>query len=232
MRSHNARRHVKPMGTKVEDLVRQIRTEASAQGAGAPDKLGSVGSANGDLDRLHAGVATARRAQDRLPPVTTYRRGFVARLELWVKRKLKTATRWFTWEQANFNAATVTSLESTERLLAQLEAGLSDLRSSIQGRELAESDASIAAVDARLAKLESTVQSLLAEIQLEQTEQTRRIDLLIEEQRVCFRQLALEISETAIVSDRARRNLEMQLAELSQRLDEANQKEKAATDGR
>lgn len=219
------------MGTKVDDLVRQIRIEASAQGAGSPDKLASLGSANGDLDRLRAGVVTARRAQDRLPPVTTYRRGFVARLELWVKRKLKTATRWFTWEQANFNAATVTSLESTARLLAQLETGLSDLRSSIHSRELAEPDASIAAIDARLAKLESGVQSLLTEIQSERTEQTRRIDLLIEEQRVCFRQLALEVSETAIVSDRAKRNLEMQLAELSQRLDEMGMKQ-AASKGR
>ena len=220
------------MGTKVDDLVRQIRTEASAQGAGSPEKLAARGSANGDLDRLHAGVVNARRAQNQLPPVTTYRRGFIARLELWVKGKLKNATRWFTWEQANFNAATVTSLESTQRLLAQLEAGLSDLRSSIHGREFSQNDGSNADIDARLSKLENSVQSLLKEIQSERAEQTRRIDLLIEEQRVCFRQLALEISETAVVSDRAKRNLEMQLAELSRRLDETDQKEKAATDGR
>ena len=220
------------MGTKVDDLVRQIRTEASAHGAGSPEKLASLGSVNGDLDRLRAGVVIARRAQDRLPPVITYRRGLVARLELWVKRKLKSATRWFTWEQANFNAATVTSLESTAKLLAQLDAALSDLRAGIHAGELAKPEGSMAAVEARLAKLESNVQSLLTEIQSERTEQSRRIDLLFEEQRVCFRQLALEVSETAVVSDRARRNLEMQLAELSRRLDEANQKEKAATDGR
>lgn len=220
------------MGTKVDDLVRQIRTEASAQGAGAPDKLGSTGSANGDLERLRAGVANARRAQDQLPPVTTYRRGLISRLELWVKRKLKTATRWFTWEQTNFNAATVTSLESTAKLLAQIEAGLSDLRSRIHGGALAEPDAAIAAVDARLAKLESSVQSLLAQIQSERTEQTRAIDSLIEEQRVCFRQLALEISETAIVSDRGKRNLQRQLDELTRQLAESNEKEKAATEGR
>lgn len=219
------------MGTKVDDLVRQIRTEASAQGAGAPDRLAPLGSANGDLERLRAGVVTARRAQDQLPPVNTYRRGFIARLELWVKRKLKIATRWFTWEQANFNAATVTSLESTAKLLAQLEAGLSDLRASTHGRELAEPDASIAAVDARLAELESSVQALLTHIQSAHTEQTRTIDLLIEEQRVCFRQLALEISETAIVSDRAKRNLEMQITELSRRLDEIGM-EQAASKGR
>lgn len=219
------------MGTKVDDLVRQIRTEASVQGAGSPDKLVSLAGANGDLDRLRAGVVTARRTQDLLPPVTTYRRGVVARLELWAKRKLKTATRWFTWEQTNFNAATVTSLESTANLLAQLEAALSDLRAGIHGRELAKPDTSTAAVDARLAKLESSVQSLLTEIQYDKTEQTRRMDLLIEEQRVCFRQLALEISETAIVSDRAKRNLEMQLAELSRRLDEMGM-EQAASKGR
>lgn len=220
------------MGTKVDDLVRQIRTEASAQGASSPEKSGSLGSANGDLDRLHAGVVNARRAQDQLPPVTTYRRGFVARLELWVKRKLKNATRWFTWEQANFNAATVTSLESTQRLLAQLEAGLADLRASIHGREYTESAGARADVEARLAKLENSVQSLLKEIRTERAEQTRRIDLLIEEQRVCFRQLALEISETAVVSDRAKRSMELRLAELSRRLDETDQKERAATDGR
>lgn len=220
------------MGTKVDDLVRQIRTEASAQGAGSPDKLMSLGSANGDSDRLRAALATARRAQDRLPPVTSYRRGFVARLELWVKRKLKTATRWFTWEQVNFNTATVTSLESTAKLLGQLEAGLSDLRSSIQRHQPGEPDASIAGVDARLAKLESTVQSLLTEIQSERTEQARRIDLLIAEQRVCFRQLALEISETAVVSDREKRNLEMKIAELERRLDETSTKRQAASEGR
>jgi len=220
------------MGTKVDDLVRRIRTEASAQGAGASDKSAAFSSVNGDLDRLHAGVVSARRAQNQLPPITTYRRGLVARLELWVKGKLKNATRWFTWEQANFNAATVTSLESIQRLLAQLEAGLSDLRSSIRGREFTENDGSTAEVDARLAKLESSVQSLLKEIESQRVEQTRRIDLLIEEQRACFRQLALEISETAVVSDRAKRNVEMKVAELSRRLDETDQKEKAATDGR
>lgn len=220
------------MGTKVDDLVRQIRTEASAQGAGASDKATTPGSANGDLERLRAGVVTARRAQDRLPPVTSYRRGLISRLELWVKRKLRTATRWFTWEQTNFNAATVTSLESTAKLLAQLEAGLSDLRARVQGGELAEPDASMAAVDARLAKLESSVQSLLTQIQTERTEQTRAIDLLIQEQRVCFRQLALEISETATVSDRGKRNLQRQLDELTRQLAESNEKEKAATEGR
>ncbi|MFZ0751387.1 MAG: hypothetical protein WAM70_18635, partial [Pyrinomonadaceae bacterium] len=118
------------------------------------------------------------------------------------------------------------------KLLAQLEAGLSDLRSRIRGGELAQPDASIAAVDARLAKLESSVQSLLTQIQSERAEQTRAIDLLIEEQRVCFRQLALEISETAVVSDRGKRNLQRQLDELTRQLAESNEKEKAATEGR
>ena len=220
------------MGMQADDLVQQIRSEAHAQLKRPHDRSSSFPNGSGDLESLRAALAAARRAQDQLPPVTTYRRGVIARVELWVKRQLKSATRWFTWEQANFNAATVSSIESTVTLLAHLERGLSELRSSIQVDEgFPERKETIATVDARLAALESSVQSLLTEIQSERAEQTRRIDLLIEEQRVCFRQLALEISETAIVSDRAKRNLEMQVTELSRRLDETSI-EKAAGKGR
>lgn len=219
------------MGMKVDDLVRQIRTEAN-QTARSSDDLMATAGAPAELEKLRAAAVTARRAQDQLPPIRTYRSGFVARLELWVKLRLKRATRWFTWEQANFNAATVTSIESTERLLTSLKRELSELRSSAHGGEDSAEPARLsAAVNARLAALESNVQALLTEVQSELAEQSRRIDLLTEEHRVCFRQLALEISETAIVSDRAKRNLEMQITELSRRLEEMKI-EKAAGQGR
>jgi hypothetical protein len=217
------------MGMKVDDLVQQIRTEASAQRGRSPDH---IVRANGDLEKLHAALVTARRAQDQLPPVMTYRRGLIARLELWLKSKLKSATRWFTWEQANFNAATITSLESTARLLTQLEAALSEMHSpNIDDERRATHDRSIATVEARLGALETSIQTLLAEIRAERSAQSRRIDLLIEEQRVCFRQLALEISETAIVSDRGKRNLQSQIDELSRRF-EAGPEETPAVEHR
>jgi hypothetical protein len=129
---------------------------------------------------MQAALATARRAQDQLPPVLTYRRGLIAGFELWVKRTLKTATRWFTWEQANFNAATVTSLDSTAKLLAQVGRELSELRSSIANQaEAGEKDGSIPRVPARLAALEETVQALATEIHAERAEHSKRIDLLM-----------------------------------------------------
>lgn len=223
------RDEVTSMGMQVDDLVHRIRTEASAQRGRSAD---GIVRANGELEKLHAALVAARRAQDQLPPVMTYRRGFIARLELWMKRRLKSATRWFTWEQANFNTATVTSLESTARLLTQLEAALSELRANAShGEDRRSQDPSVAAVEARLLALETGIQTLLAELRAERSEQSRRIDLLIEEQRVCFRQLALEISETATVSDRGKRNLQSQLDELARRFEEGPE-EKTAAEGR
>lgn len=45
-----------------------------------------------------------------------------------------------------------------------------------------------------------------------------RIQHLLDEQRVCFRQLSLKTSEEAVLADRARRATELRLEELAQRL--------------
>ena len=57
------------------------------------------------LARLEAHLTTTSRAWDRLPPVSSNRSGMAARLELWLKARLKSLSRWFTWEQINFNSA-------------------------------------------------------------------------------------------------------------------------------
>jgi len=57
------------------------------------------------LARLEAHLTTTSRAWDRLPPVFSNRSGMAARLELWLKARLKSLSRWFTWEQINFNSA-------------------------------------------------------------------------------------------------------------------------------
>ncbi len=86
-------------------------------------------------------------------------------------------------------------------------------------------------LEARLVKLEDSLQSLINQIQTELGEHARRVDLLIDEQRVCFKQLALEISETAIVSDRGKRSLQKQLDDLTRRFDETKQTETPITGG-
>ena len=50
-----------------------------------------------------------------------------------------------------------------------------------------------------------------------QAELRERVDGLLEEQRVCFKQLSLEAGELAVTHDRARRQLEARLEALENR---------------
>jgi hypothetical protein len=43
--------------------------------------------------------------------------------------------------------------------------------------------------------------------------------LLLDEQRACFKQLRLEISETGVVADRAKRNVQLRLEELNRQIE-------------
>ena len=53
-----------------------------------------------------------------------------------------------------------------------------------------------------------------------QHEQRDRIEQLLAEQRVCFKQLTLAHNEEAVLADRARRSAELRLEELGRRLEE------------
>ena len=52
------------------------------------------------------------------------------------------------------------------------------------------------------------------------SELRERVQHVAEEQRVCFKQVALEISEAAVLEDRARRKTEALLEELRDRVSE------------
>jgi hypothetical protein len=204
------------MGAQVDELVEQIRVEADAhvrqenRGVEQPN-----GSATAELDRLRANLAVVRRAQDRLPPVTSHRRGRMARFELWIKRGLKRATRWFTWEQTNFNAATSASLANIVAILSQIEKNITDLPDSIDRNEKVTDENTKSEIEMRLGDIERQLRTVLTLIESRGSTQP-----LPEEQRVCFRQLELQISEAAVVSDRARRNFQAQIDGLARRLDE------------
>ena len=86
------------------------------------------------LDRLSAELAVTARAWDRLPPLISNRRGSLSRIEIWLKKNFKPLTRWFTWEQVNFNAAvhhalleTLAALRAQQEELAVLRRSLTDL---------------------------------------------------------------------------------------------------------
>jgi hypothetical protein len=204
------------MGAQVDELVEQIRVEADAhltrENRGVQQRNGSAAA---ELDRLRANLAIARRAQDHLPPVTSNRHGRIARLELWIKQGLKRATRWFTWEQTNFNAATSAALANVAAILSQLEKNSCELRDGVDRGENVTDGLSNSEIETRLGDIERQLRAVVTLI-----ESRESIQLLREEQRVLFKQLGLQISEAAVISDRVKRNLQMQLDELARRLDD------------
>jgi hypothetical protein len=101
------------------------------------------------LARIEASLGVAERARSRLPPVASDRRGWAARLELWVKRRLARATNWFTWEQINYNSAVLDALRSAHALLAAQGEREAELRARLDAIERELRARKVAAVEAR-----------------------------------------------------------------------------------
>src|SRR5437588_2726758 len=128
------------------------------------------------LARLQANLSTTERAWSRLPPVLSYRRGLPARVELWLKRQIKRAAHWFTWEQVNFNSAAhhaldaahhalsdaLDALDAHERALAAHEQALLDVRDTLSHLQ-SDSEANAARISELHARLASNVEQLRAE---------------------------------------------------------------------
>jgi hypothetical protein len=129
---------------EVENTLREIRERVRAEAAArAPVVARTALSAGAEADaavdpalsRLEANLATAERAWSRLPPLVSYRRGSGARLELWLKRQIKRATHWFTWEQINFNSAAYHALRDTHAALFAIRSEVATLRAELAAHE-------------------------------------------------------------------------------------------------
>jgi hypothetical protein len=229
---------------EVESILRDIREQvheneernAKARAVTAINETHSNAASNGQGplgDRqeplpIDTQLSTIARAWDRLPPVVSDRRGWTARLELWIKGHAKNAMRWFTWEQVNFNAAVHHALQDTQEALTILEQRLESVRLDVRA-ESETRQAERAALEQKTAELNRQVVDLIGkleskhrlelEAQLAQfvQEVRERNDRLVEEQRVCFKQLSLETSETVLMLDRTRRDLESRLDKLAER---------------
>lgn len=187
------------------------------------------------MARIDAYLTTTARAWDRLPPLVTNRSGGLARLELWVKRRFKQATRWYSWEQINFNAAVHHALRDTLDALLDLEKQLGQLRAQMsaemeaRGQQLEQNQVEMmtqrAEIESQRAEME------VYRTQMEAEQRARSLDVKaqladlarelrerdgqrLEEQRVCFKQLSLEMSEAEVLLDRARRDIESRLDKL------------------
>ncbi|HEX3083725.1 MAG TPA: hypothetical protein VHP99_04320 [Pyrinomonadaceae bacterium] len=303
----------------VEAILREIRNRVVSDVRARDSATGIEASSNGSapqpdqiesLTRVSAHLAVTGRSWDRLPPVVSNRHGVPGRIELWIKKKSKPLTRWFTWEQINFNRSVndalcdvVEILKAEAHELASMRARLthemrrefSTLRSGAdeQARRLQDIEARANQTDHALAQVDQSINGLseqnrhgqnrLAEQYLQtrnelkqlmtehsalrgehaslhadhaslyadhaslQTEHAKLANQVIElagqlreedcqiksqqdlevdrrllelaaelkeEQRVCFRQVSLEASESAVIEDRARRALLDRLEQL------------------
>ena len=194
------------------------------------------GSGNAELlNRLSAHLTTTTRAWDRLPPVCSNRTGTAARLELWIKARLKSLSRWFTWEQVNFNAAVHHALSDTLEALRSHEQELMRIRTEARNEaevrlaSLERSEREINALRASIEEQAADVRNLVtqnvaiearvsAQVELNTKEIDERLAALAadlrEEQKVCFKQLSLEATEAAVLEDRGRRAIESRLEKL------------------
>ena len=238
----------------VEAILKEIRNRVVAADQ-ASDTISHSGPSNGSawqssqtesLTRVSAHVGVTGRAWDRLPPVVSDRRGAAARLELWIKRTSKRLTRWFTWEQVNFNRAVKDALADVVEILKADAQELATLRAQLahEARERRELEAAVTRLSDAVSgvtdassnlgiehsKLANQVielaSQLRAEISAGDHQQNQEVDRrlsdlaaeLKDEQRVCFRQLSLESNESAVLEDRARRALLTRLEKLEQAL--------------
>ena len=242
----------------VEAILKEIRNRVVAEGR-APEVTSGSEPSNGSaphsnqsesLARVSAHLAVTTRAWDRLPPVITNRHGTFARLELWLKRASKPLTRWFTWEQINFNRAIKDALTDVVDILKADAQELATLRAQLaqEAKERREVEMRLNAILARVteigdivtgltdagsrfesqqAHLANQVIDLAAQLRAEDQQiktQSQDIDKrlselaaeLKDEQRVCFRQFSLEATESAVLEDRARRELLTRLEKLEE----------------
>lgn len=292
------RNRVRVEGIPSNSIAAPGSNGTSSQEATEPGPLEVAKSQNG-----YVSLSIMARAWDRLPPVVSNRSGTSARLELWVKSKLKSALRWFTWEQVNFNAAThhtflelIESLRTHEQELLRLQHQLkteisnqgadtqvrkqqldsqqkqidsqqqqidsqrselgaqrAELLREIEARrvQLDHQQTSLNSQQVEFNKLQSEINARLTELdthhkriteqQSAEKDETRarveqaieaqqaaaqsqlallvkefreRDERLLDEQRVCFKQLSLELTESQVLQDRARREIESRLTKL------------------
>src|SRR6185503_19546104 len=111
----------------------------------------------------------------------------------------------------NFNAAVHQSLRELLPVMAAHEQELQALRAQLAA-QFATAQTKLSELEAVTGKTETRVEGLVNEL-------GERDSHLRDEQRVCFKQLALETSEAAVLEDRARRKNATLLEELQRRVD-------------
>src|ERR1041385_6240757 len=204
--------------TDVESILGEIREQVRASRAAQPASTETLGKASSGLAAgpsrehedalalINSYLSATGRAWDRLPPVVRNRSGLPARIELWLKGNLRRATRWYAWEQINFNAAVHQTLRDLLPLVAAQQQEINTLK-GLRTDLTRQIDELRTELDARHQEIEYLTSDL-----------RERDERLAQEQRVCFKQLSLEATEAAVLEERARQKAEILLEELRSRV--------------
>ena len=219
----------------VESVLREIRERVRAQAPTVPGHVSDshqsfldredstdvapLTSATDALARLELNLATTERTWNRLPPLVSNRRGWISRVELRIKQYLKRATHWYTWEQVNFNSAMKDALREIAAALAIHDQHFMKAQEEINAhnQHLRKMQEEINALMMEFESYRAKLDSRLASLEILQQE---RITQLLDEQRICFKQLSLETSEASVILDRARRSTAARLDEMASQLEE------------
>jgi len=171
------------------------------------------------LARLEAHLTTTSRAWDRLPPLFSNRSGIAARFELWIKARMKSLSRWFTWEQINFNSAAhhglsdaLEALRVHEEHLIKMQEELNQTKEALRSESNQTREALSQTTEALRAESRQTTEALRAEsrqttealrVESRQTTETLQTELahttesLREERNQTNEALASELRQTA-----------------------------------
>jgi hypothetical protein len=113
------------------------------------------------------------------------------------------------------NAALVDVFEETIAVLREM-AATQEIRLENLEQDLRE----LHSLSANMRELEERSIAAGNELKQLRQEQDEKVQHLLDEQRVCLRQLALKTSEDAVLAERARRAMELRLEELARRIPE------------
>src|SRR5438552_1001290 len=160
------------------------------------------------LARLEAHLTTTSRAWDRLPPLFSSRSGIAARFELWIKARMKSLSRWFTWEQINFNSAAhhglsdaLEALRVHEEHLIKMQEELNQTKEALLSESNQTREALGQTTEALRAESRQTTEALRVEsrqtTETLQTELAHTTELLREERNQTNEALASELRQTA-----------------------------------
>jgi hypothetical protein len=181
------------------------------------------------LNRLSAHLTTTSRAWDRLPPLYSNRRGAPARLELWIKARLKAMSRWFTWEQVNFNSAVHHALTETLHALGESLHALSAYQQElavlrIELAKLAtESREGFERGNLELTTLRDRIGAQMGELRKDHANVSARA-LAIEVRSAKVEEMVIELTaEVRRTIDEARADLTPRLAQLAAEFRESDQ---------